>query len=49
VVLVAVPHSAYGELSDGSIARMIAEGGLLADLKNLYKERDLPGVGRWSL
>ena len=28
---------------------LVAEGGLLADLKNLYKDRALPGVERWTL
>ena len=50
LVVVAVPHAAYGDLSDGDVGRMVADGGLLADLKNLYGGRILPaGVGRWTL
>jgi UDP-N-acetyl-D-galactosamine dehydrogenase len=49
IVLVAVPHQAYAELSDQEISGLVARGGLLADLKNLYKNRVLPGVRRWSL
>ena len=50
LVVVAVPHAAYGDLSDGDVSRMVADGGLLADLKNLYGGRTLPaGVGRWTL
>ncbi|HEX8262923.1 MAG TPA: nucleotide sugar dehydrogenase [Allosphingosinicella sp.] len=49
LVLVAVPHAAYGELDDSKVAGLVAEGGLLADLKNLYAGRALPGVERWTL
>ncbi|HEY0130136.1 MAG TPA: nucleotide sugar dehydrogenase [Allosphingosinicella sp.] len=49
LVLVAVPHAAYSELDDSSLAGLVAEGGLLADLKHLYKTRELPGVERWTL
>ncbi|MEA3065247.1 MAG: UDP-N-acetyl-D-glucosamine/UDP-N-acetyl-D-galactosamine dehydrogenase [Sphingomonadales bacterium] len=49
LVVVAVPHAAYGELDDSKVAGLVAEGGLLADLKNLYAGRDLAGVERWTL
>jgi UDP-N-acetyl-D-galactosamine dehydrogenase len=49
LVLVAVPHDAYGLLDDSTIAGLVAEGGLLADLKNLFARRTLAGVERWSL
>ncbi|MDB5693703.1 MAG: nucleotide sugar dehydrogenase [Alphaproteobacteria bacterium] len=49
LVAVAVPHAAYGQLADESLAELAAEGGLLADLKNLYADRSLAGVERWSL
>ncbi len=49
LVVVAVPHEAYGALDDESIDRMVAKGGLLADLKNLYKDRALDGISRWTL
>jgi UDP-N-acetyl-D-galactosamine dehydrogenase len=49
LVVVAVPHDAYGLLEDSAIARLVAKGGLLADLKNLYARRALAGVLRWSL
>jgi UDP-N-acetyl-D-galactosamine dehydrogenase len=49
LVVVAVPHAAYGELDDGRIAGLVGRGGLLADLKNLYGDRELPGVERWTL
>jgi UDP-N-acetyl-D-galactosamine dehydrogenase len=49
LVLVAVPHDAYSALDDSKLAGLVAEGGLLADLKHLYKNRALPGVERWTL
>jgi len=49
LVLVAVPHAAYAELDDERLAGLVAEGGLLADLKHLYRGRALPGVERWTL
>ncbi|HEX8240177.1 MAG TPA: nucleotide sugar dehydrogenase [Allosphingosinicella sp.] len=49
LVVVAVPHDAYAELEDSRLAGLVAEGGLLADLKHLYKGRELPGVKRWTL
>ncbi|MFN3946374.1 MAG: nucleotide sugar dehydrogenase [Allosphingosinicella sp.] len=48
-VVVAVPHAAYAELGDERLRGMLNEGGLLADLKNLYKLRTLVGVDRWTL
>ena len=48
LVVVAVPHAAYGELGDSRISGLVADGGLLADLKNIYGGRDLP-VSRWTL
>jgi UDP-N-acetyl-D-galactosamine dehydrogenase len=49
LVIVAVPHAAYGAMDDSKLAGLIAEGGLLADLKHLYKGRELAGVKRWTL
>jgi UDP-N-acetyl-D-galactosamine dehydrogenase len=49
LVVVAVPHDAYGLLDDSRIARLVGEGGLLADLKNLFARRTLTGIERWSL
>jgi UDP-N-acetyl-D-glucosamine/UDP-N-acetyl-D-galactosamine dehydrogenase len=49
LVLLAVPHEAYAALGDEQVAGLVAEDGLLADLKNLYAGRALPGVRRWTL
>jgi UDP-N-acetyl-D-glucosamine/UDP-N-acetyl-D-galactosamine dehydrogenase len=48
-VVVAVPHLQYGAIGDDRLRAMVAEGGLLADLKNLYKGRALSGINRWTL
>jgi UDP-N-acetyl-D-galactosamine dehydrogenase len=50
LVVVAVPHAVYRELSDEQVSALVAEGGLLADLKNLYGDRQLSGgVSLWTL
>lgn len=49
LVFVAVPHDAYRGLDDERLAGLVAEGGLLADLKNQFADRVLPGVRRWTL
>ncbi|HEX6376633.1 MAG TPA: nucleotide sugar dehydrogenase [Allosphingosinicella sp.] len=49
LVVLAVPHEAYGDLPDQRLDGLVAEGGLLADLKNFYAGRALPGVARWTL
>jgi len=49
LVMVAVPHESYAALSDDQLTGMVAEGGLFADLKNLYARRGLTGVTRWTL
>ena len=49
IVLVAVPHQDYADLDDSTLTGLVADNGLLADLKNLYRSRALPGVRRWTL
>jgi len=49
LVVVAVPHGEYRKLDDEALASLVAGGGLLADLKNIYAGRTLPGVDRWTL
>jgi UDP-N-acetyl-D-galactosamine dehydrogenase len=49
LVVVAVPHEAYRILADSQLGELVAEGGLLADLKNLYAARPIAGVARWTL
>jgi len=49
VVFAAVPHDAYRALTDGEIAALVAEDGLIADLKGIWRGRDLGPAERWSL
>jgi UDP-N-acetyl-D-galactosamine dehydrogenase len=49
LVLAAVAHDGYRAMADDEVAGLVAERGVLADLKNIYRGRDLPGVRRWSL
>ena len=50
VVVAAVPHDAYRDLSAGRIAALVRGDGLIADLKGLWRGQDLPeGVRRWSM
>ncbi|HZF94027.1 MAG TPA: nucleotide sugar dehydrogenase [Allosphingosinicella sp.] len=49
IVVVAVAHEDYRALPDDTLAGLVAEDGLLADLKNVYRDRELPGIRRWTL
>jgi UDP-N-acetyl-D-galactosamine dehydrogenase len=50
LVVVAVPHDAYGAIGDAEVAALVADNGLLADPKNLYGKRRLPAsIRRWTL
>src|SRR5690606_30043484 len=49
-VLAAVPHHAYVRLDDARIVGLLRPGGLLADLKGIWRELALPdGIRRWTL
>ena len=50
LVVGAVAHRQYRDLPDERLAAMIAPGGTLADLKGMWRDRDLgPAVDRWTL
>ncbi|MEO1169759.1 MAG: nucleotide sugar dehydrogenase [Pseudomonadota bacterium] len=49
IVFAAVPHRAYRELTDGAIAGLVRAGGLVADLKGIWRDRDLGALDRWTL
>ncbi len=50
LVVGAVPHREYRDLSDERIAALVAAGGTLADLKGMWRDRMIaPGIDRWSL
>jgi UDP-N-acetyl-D-glucosamine/UDP-N-acetyl-D-galactosamine dehydrogenase len=45
-----VAHSEYRELADDRLAGLLAPGGTLADLKGMWRERNLdPSMDRWTL
>jgi UDP-N-acetyl-D-galactosamine dehydrogenase len=49
IVLCAVPHDAYRQIDDALLERLVNQGGVLADLKGIWRDRALNGVQRWSL
>ena len=50
VVIGAVSHADYVDLSSKMLAGLVKEGGLLADLKGMWRTTDLPGdLRRWTL
>jgi UDP-N-acetyl-D-galactosamine dehydrogenase len=50
LVVGAVPHQAYRDLSDEQLAGLLKPGGTLADIKRIWRDRKLdPSVNYWSL
>jgi len=50
LVVAAVAHDQYRSLDDRQLHALLEEGALLADLKNIFADRDLPSsCSRWSL
>jgi UDP-N-acetyl-D-galactosamine dehydrogenase len=50
LVIGAVAHRAYRELPDDRLQTLVAPGGTLADLKGMWRERNLdPALDRWTL
>jgi UDP-N-acetyl-D-galactosamine dehydrogenase len=50
LVVGAVPHDEYRSMEPDSLARLVAAGGTIADLKGMWKGLDFdPAVDRWSL
>jgi UDP-N-acetyl-D-galactosamine dehydrogenase len=50
LVVGAVAHQQYRELPDNRLAAMVADGGTLADLKGMWRDRKLdPAIDRWTL
>jgi len=48
LVFCAVPHQAYRDMPDAAIEALAAPGGLIADLKGLWRDRALT-ADRWTL
>ncbi len=50
VVVAAVPHTSYRALDGATVGALVSEGGLLADLRGIWRGVDLPvTIDRWSL
>jgi UDP-N-acetyl-D-galactosamine dehydrogenase len=50
VVVGAVAHQAYRDLADDRLAAIVADDGMLADLKGMWRGRELaPSIDRWTL
>jgi len=50
LVVGAVAHQQYREIGDDRLTAMVAEGGTLADLKGMWRDRALdPAIDRWTL
>lgn len=50
LVVGAVAHRHYRELPDGQLVRLVSPGGTLADLKGMWRDRQLdPSLDRWTL
>ena len=50
LVVGAVAHREYRDIADDRLAAMVADGGTLADLRGMWRDRDLDlAVDRWSL
>ena len=45
----AVAHDGYVGLSDDELAALVVEGGILADIKGIWRDREIAGVRRWQL
>jgi UDP-N-acetyl-D-galactosamine dehydrogenase len=50
LVVGAVPHGVYREMNAARLEGLVAPGGTLADLKGMWRERELdPSIDRWCL
>jgi UDP-N-acetyl-D-galactosamine dehydrogenase len=50
LVVCAVPHEAYRAMDEAAIEKLLEPGGMVADLKGIWRERTLgDGFTRWSL
>ena len=49
-LVAAVAHNEYRALADEDFVRLVRPGGLIADVKGIWRDRALPGnVRRWQL
>ena len=48
-VIGAVAHDAYVNLTDRELAGLLVEDGTLADIKGIWRDRNIAGLRRWQL
>ena len=49
-LVAAVPHALYRDLSSDALGKLLRPGGLIADVKGIWRKRPMPDtVRRWSL
>ncbi|MDB5359823.1 MAG: capL [Rhodospirillales bacterium] len=49
-LIAAVPHAPYRDFTHDSFSRLVRHGGLIADVKGIWRKRDLPEtLRRWQL
>jgi UDP-N-acetyl-D-galactosamine dehydrogenase len=45
-----VPHAEYRNFTNAELTRLVKAGGLVADLKGMWRDRKLPaGLKYWTL
>jgi len=49
VVFAAVPHAAYRAMAEGEITNLLADDGLIADLKGIWRNRLPSSIESWTL
>ena len=49
VVVLAVPHRSYRAMGGNRLRALLSDGGLLADLKNVHRDKHLGDARRWTL
>ena len=49
LVVGAVPHAEYRSMDAAAVARLVAEGGTVGDIKGMWRDLDLGEIRRWSL
>lgn len=49
MVIGAVRHRAFLDMVDEELTALVKQGGLLADIKGMWRDRALPDVARWTL
>lgn len=49
IVFAAVPHRSYRDMENSVITSLVTRSGLVADLKGIWRDRDLGDLDRWTL